>query len=70
MSPTDKLSTHCRIRTAGRYMVDEMRRALGHPPAAAARADRARFARERHQAFRVARIAAEAREAVRPDATS
>src|SRR5882724_11332376 len=48
-------------------MIDEMRRALCHAPPAAARTDRARFARERDETFRVTRVAAKAREPSCPD---
>jgi hypothetical protein len=54
-------------RHGGEDVVDEMRRPLGHPPPAAARTYRARFARERDETFRVARVAAKAREPSCPD---
>src|SRR6266404_4973538 len=41
-----------------------------HPPPATARTHRARFAGERHEAFGVAVVATEAREAPGPDATA
>jgi hypothetical protein len=44
----------------------EMRRALGHPTPATIGTHRTRLARERHETFRVARVAAKAREASGP----
>ena len=43
--------------------LDEVHRLLGHAPAAAARADRARFTGERHEALEPARVAPNAGEA-------
>ena len=56
-------------RDGRQHVVDEMRGALGHAPAAAARADGARLARKRHEALGVAGIAPEPGEAAAPDAT-
>ncbi len=56
-------------RDRRQHMVDEVRRPLSHPPPAAARADGARLARERHQALGVTGIAAKACEAMLSHAT-
>jgi len=55
-------------RDGGEHVLDEMGGALGHATPAAARADRTRLARERHEPLGVAGVAVEAGEAVRPDA--
>jgi hypothetical protein len=45
-------------RLLGKHLVDQQRRALRHAPRAAARAEDAAFAAERHQALGVATVAA------------
>jgi hypothetical protein len=47
----------------GQDRFDEVRRLLGHAPAAAARTDRPGLARERDEAFEATRLAAHPREA-------
>jgi len=57
-------------RYGGQHVVDEMCGALGHPTTATRRTHGARFARERYQPLRMARLAAKAGEAAGPHATS
>jgi hypothetical protein len=61
LAPTD--------RDRRQHMVDEIRRALRHPPPAATGAEAAPFARERYQAFGVAVAALKPREAAGPAST-
>lgn len=52
----------------GEPVIDEVRRALGHPTPATRRTDRARFARERDEPLGVAGVAAEVCKTSGPDA--
>jgi hypothetical protein len=54
-------------RNIRQHVVDEMRRAFGHTPAAAARTEAAALAGEGDETFRVASPASEAREAAREE---
>src|SRR5262245_10249998 len=62
--------THCRTGTPGQDRLDEIRRLLRPPPPAAAGADRAALARQRHEVFEHAGVAPHAEEAMREDATA
>jgi hypothetical protein len=53
-----------------KHLVDEMRRALGHPTACAARAEAAAFARERHQPIGTAARTPKAGKAMREHAAA
>src|SRR4029450_3908120 len=57
-------------RHRGEYAIGEVRRGVGHPPAAAGGAEAAALARERHEAIVTAVVAAQAQEAVGEDAAA